>query len=83
MVIRMANEALSITTATAITVTAITGTAGDNNFGTIAQGFLESSNVSVVDEMVNMITAQRAYETNSKVVQASDDMLNVLNQLKR
>jgi flagellar basal-body rod protein FlgG len=63
--------------------TAITGTAGDNNFGTIAQGFLESSNVSVVDEMVNMITAQRAYETNSKVVQASDDMLQTANNLKR
>ena len=54
-----------------------------NNFGTIAQGFLESSNVSVVDEMVNMITAQRAYETNSKVVQASDDMLQTANNLKR
>jgi flagellar basal-body rod protein FlgG len=63
--------------------TAITGTAGENNFGTIAQGFLETSNVSVVDEMVNMITAQRAYETNSKVVQASDDMLQTANNLKR
>jgi len=63
--------------------TAITGTAGENNFGTIAQGFLEMSNVSVVDEMVNMITAQRAYETNSKVVQASDDMLQTANNLKR
>jgi flagellar basal-body rod protein FlgG len=63
--------------------TAIVGTAGENNFGTIAQGFLETSNVSVVDEMVNMITAQRAYETNSKVVQASDDMLQTANNLKR
>jgi flagellar basal-body rod protein FlgG len=41
------------------------------------------SNVSVVDEMVHMITAQRAYETNSKVVTASDDMLQVANNLKR
>jgi flagellar basal-body rod protein FlgG len=41
------------------------------------------SNVSIVDEMVNMITAQRAYETNSKVVQASDDMLQTANNLKR
>jgi flagellar basal-body rod protein FlgG len=41
------------------------------------------SNVSVVDEMVNMITAQRAYETNSKVVQTSDDMLQLANNLKR
>jgi len=63
--------------------TAIVGTAGEQNFGTISQGFLEMSNVSIVDEMVNMITAQRAYETNSKVVQASDDMLQTANNLKR
>jgi flagellar basal-body rod protein FlgG len=63
--------------------TAIVGTAGEQNFGTISQGFLEMSNVSIVDEMVNMITAQRAYETNSKVVQASDDMLQAANNLKR
>ncbi|MCU0538620.1 MAG: flagellar basal-body rod protein FlgG [Desulfobacterales bacterium] len=62
---------------------ALTGTPGEGNFGQIAQGFLEMSNVNVVDEMVNMITAQRAYETNSKVVQTSDDMLQVANNLKR
>ena len=62
---------------------AVTGTAGQGNFGYIAQGFLEMSNVNIVDEMVNMITAQRAYETNSKVVQTSDDMLQVANNLKR
>ncbi len=61
----------------------IVGTPGENGFGTIAQGFLEMSNVSVVDEMVNMITAQRAYETNSKVIQTSDDMLQMANNLKR
>ncbi|MDH3882651.1 MAG: flagellar basal-body rod protein FlgG [Desulfobacterales bacterium] len=61
----------------------ITGTPGENGFGTIAQGFLEMSNVSVVDEMVSMITAQRAYETNSKVVQTADDMLQMANNLKR
>ena len=61
----------------------IVGTAGQNGFGTIAQGFLEMSNVSVVDEMVSMITAQRAYETNSKVIQTSDDMLQMANNLKR
>ncbi|MGD8880350.1 MAG: flagellar basal-body rod protein FlgG [Desulfobacterales bacterium] len=61
----------------------ITGTAAENGFGTIAQGFLEMSNVSVVDEMVSMITAQRAYETNSKVVQTADDMLQMANNLKR
>ena len=61
----------------------IVGTASQNGFGTIAQGFLEMSNVSVVDEMVSMITAQRAYETNSKVIQTSDDMLQMANNLKR
>lgn len=49
----------------------------------IWQGFLESSNVQVVDEMVNMITVQRAYETNSKSIQTADSMLEVANSLKR
>ena len=61
----------------------ITGTPGENGFGTLAQGFLEMSNVSVVDEMVNMITAQRAYETNSKVITTADDMLQIANNIKR
>ncbi|MCP4744590.1 MAG: flagellar basal-body rod protein FlgG [Desulfobacteraceae bacterium] len=61
----------------------VTGTAGEDGFGTIAQGFLEMGNVSVVDEMVNMITAQRAYEINSKAIQAADDMLQTANNLKR
>ena len=49
----------------------------------IAQGYLEGSNVQVVDEMVNMIVAQRAYEMNSKAIQASDEMLQQANQLRR
>lgn len=49
----------------------------------LRQGYLEGSNVQVVDEMVNMITAQRAYEMNSKAIQAADDMLSQANQLKR
>ncbi len=60
-----------------------TGTPGVDGFGTIAQGYLEMSNVSVVDEMVNMITAQRAYEINSKAIQTADDMLQMVNTLKR
>jgi flagellar basal-body rod protein FlgG len=62
---------------------ATTGTPGEDGFGTIAQGYLELSNVSVVDEMVNMIVAQRAYETNSKTIQASDEMLQTATGLKR
>jgi flagellar basal-body rod protein FlgG len=62
---------------------ATTGTPGEDAFGNIAQGYLESSNVSVVDEMVNMIVAQRAYETNSKTIQASDEMLQTANNLRR
>jgi len=49
----------------------------------INQGFLESSNVKVVDEMVKLIIAQRAYEINSKAIQSSDDMLQIANNLKR
>ena len=61
----------------------IVGIAGENGIGTIAQGYLEMSNVSVVDEMVNLITAQRAYEINSKAIQSADDMLQMANNLKR
>ena len=62
---------------------AVTGTAGEDGLGIISQGYLEMSNVSVVDEMVNMITAQRAYELNSKAVQAADEMLQMANNVKR
>jgi flagellar basal-body rod protein FlgG len=51
------------------------GTAGQNGVGTIAQGFLEMSNVNLVEEMVNMIVAQRAYETSSKVITTADQMM--------
>ncbi|MFZ7125701.1 MAG: flagellar basal-body rod protein FlgG [Desulfobacterales bacterium] len=62
---------------------AITGTAGEDGLGTLSQGFLEMSNVSVVDEMVKMISAQRAYEINSKSIQAADEMLQMANNVKR
>lgn len=58
------------------------GQPGAQGLGQIAQGELEASNVNIVEEMVNMITAQRAYETNSKVIQASDQMLQYMNQLR-
>lgn len=63
--------------------TAESGSVGENGFGRIVQGFVEGSNVNVVEEMVNMITAQRAYEINSKSIQSSDEMLQVVGQLKR
>jgi flagellar basal-body rod protein FlgG len=59
------------------------GTPGQNGFGTIAQGFVELSNVEVVQEMVNMIVAQRAYEVNAKAIQAADEMLQLANNLRR
>jgi flagellar basal-body rod protein FlgG len=62
---------------------AIVGTAGQDGIGTLAQGFIEMSNVSVVDEMVKMISAQRAYEINSKAIQAADEMLQQANTVKR
>jgi len=63
--------------------TAEQGNPQEGGFGSIRQGFLEMSNVSVVQEMVNMIVSQRAYEINSRSIQASDEMLQTVNQLKR
>jgi flagellar basal-body rod protein FlgG len=60
-----------------------TGVPGVNGIGTLAQGFLEDSNVSVVESMVNMIMGQRAYEANSRVVKAADEMLQEVNNLAR
>lgn len=57
------------------------GVPGTNNLGTVMQGFLESSNVNVVEELVNMIQTQRAYEMNSKAISTSDQMLAKLSQL--
>ncbi len=68
---------------TAASGTPTDGTAGQEGFGTLAQGTLEMSNVQIVQEMVNMITAQRAYEVNSKSIQTADDMLSTANQLRR
>jgi flagellar basal-body rod protein FlgG len=63
---------------------AITGTpGGTEGLGTLQQGMLESSNVSVVDEFVQMILTQRAYESNQKVVQAADQMIQGVNNMAR
>ncbi len=62
---------------------AVTAVPGENGAGKVQAGFLEGSNVQVVDEMVKMILAQRAYEVNSKAIQTADEMLSTTNNLKR
>jgi flagellar basal-body rod protein FlgG len=66
---------------TASSGTPSTGTPGTNGLGLLSQGYAETSNVNVVEELVNMIQTQRAYEINSKAIQTSDQMLQRLAQL--
>ena len=66
---------------TAASGTPNTGTPGQNGLGMLQQGFVETSNVNVVEELVGMIQTQRAYELNSKAIQTSDQMLQKLGQL--
>ncbi|MCH5323098.1 MAG: flagellar basal-body rod protein FlgG [Helicobacter sp.] len=61
----------------------IVGTPGLNGFGDLRQGFVETSNVKLVEEMTDLIVGQRAYEANSKSIQTADSMLQIVNQLKR
>jgi len=63
--------------------TPITGTPGQTGLGTVQQGYLELSNVEVVQEMVDMIVAQRAYEVNAKSIQTSDEMMSQGNNIRR
>ncbi|MFT5143668.1 MAG: flagellar basal-body rod protein FlgG [Rhodothermales bacterium] len=58
------------------------GSPGQDGLGSVMQGYTEASNVNVVQEMVNLITAQRAYEINSKMVTTSEEMLQIANSLK-
>ncbi len=60
----------------------VTGSPASTGFGSILQGFLETSNVNPVEEISNLISAQRAYEMNSKVIKSSDDMMGTLSQLR-
>jgi len=62
---------------------AIIGRPGVDNLGALSQGFLESSNVNLINELTSLILAQRAYEINSKVIQASDEMLSLSNSMRR
>lgn len=67
---------------TAASGTATQGNPGTNGMGTLQQGFLESSNVNIAEELIRMILAQRAYEMNGKVISTSDQMLNSTTQLR-
>lgn len=61
----------------------MTGLPTEDGLGGISQGYIEASNVKLAEEMVNLVLAQRAYELNAKVIQASDDMLSISNNLRR
>ncbi|MBP1732049.1 MAG: flgG [Deltaproteobacteria bacterium] len=63
--------------------TPITGNPLSNGLGSVRQGYLEMSNVNIVQEMVNMIVSQRAYEVSSKAIQAADEMLQIANNVRR
>src|SRR3546814_20466369 len=76
----MGDNSYMETTASGVATTA---TPGSDGFGTLRQGFLETSNVNVVAELTNLITAQRAYEMNSKVIQRSEEHTSELQSLMR
>jgi len=79
----LSSEGDNLLAETASSGTPLTGTAGQNGFGAILGGFLEKSNVQMVMELVNLITAQRAYEINSRAIRAGDDMLQTANSIAR
>jgi flagellar basal-body rod protein FlgG len=77
----LTNEGDNLLSQTEASGTATVGTPGENGFGSVMSGFLEKSNVQMVTELVNLITAQRAYEVNSRAIKAGDDMLSTANGL--
>ena len=79
----LAPQGSSLYLATEVSGDPIEETPGLEGFGTLRQGMIEGSNVQLVTEMVNLITAQRGYEANSKSINTTDSMLQTVNQLKR
>ena len=77
----LSSEGDNLYSETGASGTPVTGTANENGFGGIQAGFLEKSNVQMVTELVNLITAQRAYEINSRAIKAGDDMLRTANNI--
>ncbi len=78
----LAAEGNNLLTETPASGSPVTGAPGSTGFGSILQGFLETSNVNAVEEISNLISAQRAYEMNSKVIQTSDEMMGTLTALR-
>jgi flagellar basal-body rod protein FlgG len=79
----LSSEGGNLLSETKASGTPTTGTPGESGFGSIQSGFLEKSNVQMVNELVNLITAQRAYEINSRAIRAGDDMLRTANDIVR
>lgn len=79
----LSSEGENLLAETEASGTALTGTPGDDGFGTIQAGFLEKSNVMMINELVGLITSQRAYETNSRAIRAADEMLRKAIQIAR
>ena len=79
----LSGESGNLLSETGASGTPTTGTPGENGFGSIQAGFLEKSNVQMVTELVNLITAQRAYEINSRAIKVGDDMLQTANSIVR
>lgn len=75
----MGNNLFQETTASGA---ATLGNPADTGFGSLQQGFLETSNVNAVNEITSLITAQRAYEMNAKIISASDEMMSVTSNVK-
>jgi flagellar basal-body rod protein FlgG len=79
----LSSEGGNLYQATAASGNEVQGIAGQNGFGSIRQGFVERSNVEVVTELISLISAQRAYEINSRAVRAGDEMLSVTADIVR
>lgn len=79
----LSSEGGNLYAATAASGAEVAGTAGQNGLGFIRQGFLEGSNVQVVQELISLITAQRAYEINSRAIRAGDEMLSTASDIVR